>query len=311
MAGTTDAAILGVAAASAGVCTRAELRAAGLPDSTITARVQAGWLASVGPGVYEIAALATPDTVHYRAARAYPLGAISHASAARLWGFPVGRAEPGEPVEVSVPRPLDAGPKLAGVEVHRPRRWSIDHVREARPRLPATSPARTLVDLAGTEIGDRRLRYVLQAAVVARAVSLAEVSSCLAVVGGRGVAGSGRLRRLVEQLDDGQPVPESELERRLAELLDDRFRRQHRPPWYDGLRGVVDFAEPVSRTIVEADGRRWHAIEQAMVEDRRRDRRAACRGWVVLRVTWADVVDRPEATAAEIAAVVARRSRLR
>jgi very-short-patch-repair endonuclease len=47
-----------------------------------------------------------------------------------------------------------------------------------------------------------------------------------------------------------------------------------------------------------------------MADDRRRDRAAVRHGWVVLRVTWADVTDRPAATAQEIAAVVAGRSGL-
>ena len=72
---------------------------------------------------------------------------------------------------------------------------------------------------------------------------------------------------------------------------------------------MVDVAEPTSQVIVEADGRRWHATEQAMVDDRRRDRTAAANGWLVLRVMWDDVVERPEAVAAEIEAAVARRSR--
>ena len=195
------------------------------------------------------------------------------------------------------------------VLVHPTRRWWVADLVEARPGLVTTGPARTIVDLAGTGIGLRRLRHVVQSAVTSGPLTLGDLAGCLDRVGGRGVAGSGRLRRLLAGLGHGEPAPQSELEWRLAELVDHRFRRQYRPPWYEGARGVVDFAEPASRTIVEADGRRWHASEQAMVEDRRRDRLAATNGWLVLRVTWSDVVDRPEATVAEIEAVVARRTR--
>ena len=54
------------------------------------------------------------------------------------------------------------------------------------------------------------------------------------------------------------------------------------------------------RLIVEADGRRWHTARQAMADDRRRDRIAAANGWVVIRVTWDDVVTRPAAIVGEI-----------
>lgn len=304
------AAILGVAAPAAGVCTRAELRAAGVPDRTIGDQVRAEVLIRVGHGLYQVPALITAETPYHRAAKAYPRGAISHLSAARLDRAPIPPPDAGEPVEVSVLRPGGAHPKLPGVVVHRVRQLPGQDVVEFRPGLRVTSPARTIVDLAGVAaISDRRLRHVIETQVVARRVTLAEVAGCHARVGGPGVAGSGRLGRLIDELDDGQPVPDSELERRLAPLLGPAFCRQYRPPWYDGVRGVVDFAEPQSRVIVEADGRSWHSTGQAMTDDRRRDRVAAQQGWLVVRVTWTDVVDRPEATAAEVGTVVSTRGR--
>ena len=117
----------------------------------------------------------------------------------------------------------------------------------------------------------------------------------------RGVSGVARLRRVLAGLLDDQPVPDSILERRFADLLDrhalDGFERQVRPPWYDGRRGVVDFADRAAGLIVEVDGRQWHATTQAMADDRRRDRQAAVRGWQVVRLMWADIVDGPEQTA--------------
>lgn len=309
MAGRVEAMILKVAAGSAGVCTRAELRAAGVSDRTISARLEAGTLVRTGEGVFEVPALVTTNSPLYRAAKAHPSGALSHRTAARLWGLPVGPAASHEPLEVTVPRPASTRPAVPGVIVHRARRWSSTDMAEPRPGLMATNPARTMLDLAGTGLGEQRLRHVAQTALTAGLLTVHDLIACLDHIGGRGVAGSGRLRRLVAALDDGEPVPQSALEWRLADLLDDRFARQYRPPWYDGIRGVVDMADPISQVIVEGDGRRWHATEQAMVEDRRRDRLASVHGWLVLRVTWSDIVDRPETTTAEIEAVVARRTR--
>jgi very-short-patch-repair endonuclease/predicted transcriptional regulator of viral defense system len=309
MAGRTHSTILDVAVRSAGVCTRAELRRAGVPDRTITRQVASGLLVRVGSGIYQVPSLASADSPIHRAAKALPAATVSHLSAARLWGLPVAPPETEEPVHLSVDRSATSRSTLPGVVVHRTRRWSATDLAEARAGLRVTSPARTIVDLAGTALTDRRLQHVVQTAVVAGQTTLAEVAACLERCGGRGSSGAGRLRRLLVELDDGEPLPESELERRVADLLGPGFRRQYRPPWYDGRRGVVDFADPVARVVVEADGRRWHATSQAMIEDRRRDRAAAANGWLVLRVAWTDVLERPTAVAGELAAIVATRRR--
>ena len=81
------------------------------------------------------------------------------------------------------------------------------------------------------------------------------------------------------------------------------FISQYQPPWYDGVRGIVDFGDPESMTVLEVDGRRWHAIEQAQVDDRRRDRMAQRHGWRVIRFTWAEVVHDPETIVDDIRAI--------
>ena len=308
MAVRSERAILSVAAKAAGACTRSELRSAGVPDRTISDRAASGFLCRVGPGLYLVPSLVTADTGSHLAVKANPRGALSHLSAARLWGFPLPPADHDQPVEVTVPRPSGTGVTVPGVVVHESRRWSVDDLAEPRPRLVATGPARTIVDLGATELSDRRLRHIVESQVVANRVTLDRIAECLARTGGRGVVGSGRIRKLVDALDNGQPLAASELERRLSHLLDHRLARQYRPPWYDGVRGIVDLADPGSRTIVEADGRRWHTSSQAMDDDRRRDRVAAANGWAVLRVTWDDVTRRPAATAAEVNEVIGRRS---
>lgn len=309
MAGRTHSAILDVAVRSAGVCTRAELRRVGVPNRTITRQMASGLLVRIGPGIYQVPSLASAESPIHRAAKSLPAAVVSHLSAARLHGYPVAPPDAGEPVHVTVDRGATSRSALPGVVVHRTRRWPAEDLAEVRPGLVATGPAQTIVDLAGTALTDRRLRHVAQTAVVAGQTTLAEVTGSLEQCGGRGICGAGRLRRLLGELDDGEPLPASELERRVTSLLGPGFRRQYRPPWYEGRRGIVDFADPVARVIVEADGRRWHATGQAMIDDRRRDRTAAANGWLVLRVAWTDVVERPTAVAGELAATVATRRR--
>ncbi len=110
-----------------------------------------------------------------------------------------------------------------------------------------------------------------------------------------------------------EPVPASLLERRAGELLRSNgiegWVPQYRPPWYDGLRGVVDLAWPEDRMVVELDGRRWHATTQAQAEDRRRDRAAAAHGRFVLRFGWQEVMRRPGLVVGECRTVLEGRRR--
>jgi hypothetical protein len=119
------------------------------------------------------------------------------------------------------------------------------------------------------------------------------------------------MRSLLEELLDDEPYPQSELELRLLTALVRRgsppLHRQFRPPWYEGRSGIVDLAEPTSRTIIEADGRRWHSADLDRRDDGERDRRAALNGWLVLRVGWHEVVHRTDATVSEILGVMASR----
>lgn len=310
MSASIDHAILGVAGTAAGVCTRAELRAAGMSNRTVTSRVASGSLQPVGRGVFLVPALETDETRYFIASRAHPRGAISHLSAGHLWGFALPGPSRSDPVEVTVPAAASGRPAVDGVLIYRTRRWCEDDLAPARPNLTATSPARTIVDLAGSRLTDRRLRHLVQNQVTAGRLDLAAIWAALSRNGGPGVEGAGRLQRLLVELDDGEPLPQSELERRAQPLLGSGFRRQFRPPWFDGIRGVADFAHPESGVIVEVDGRRWHTIDQSRVEDRRRDRLASVNGWVVLRYTWRDVTEQPSAVQAEIETLVTARRKL-
>ncbi len=234
MAATNDVAIRAVAAKAAGICTRAELREAGVPARTISARIAAGFLRKVGSGLYEVPMLVNDQTPVVRAARAHPRGAISHVGAARLWGFVVAPPAPDEPVDVAVPRPVGGRPSVNGVRVHVSRRWSPADLGEPVSGLLATGPARTSIDLAGTTMLDRRLRHLVQSQIVAGQPTLAELTDCLHRLGGHGVTGSGRLERLLADLGGTRALAESELERRLAQLLDPRFECQFRLPGTPG-----------------------------------------------------------------------------
>jgi very-short-patch-repair endonuclease len=166
----------------------------------------------------------------------------------------------------------------------------LPHHRTELRGFPTTTPARTFLDLASCT-SFTRLRVAAQDLVVRRLASFGELGSVLRETRRRGKPG---IRRMVTVLDslDGEPPPESELERLLLVVV----RRaglatvaQHPSPTHLPIRGVVDLAVIESKLILEADGRLWHARLQAMAKDRQRDREAAALGWLTLRFMHEDL----------------------
>jgi hypothetical protein len=80
---------------------------------------------------------------------------------------------------------------------------------------------------------------------------------------------------------------------------------EHPTPW--DPRSRFDLALETAKVAIEWDSRSWHVQQSAMSNDRRRDRLAAAHGWVVLRFTWDDIVERPEHVVRDVVAVLERR----
>lgn len=139
-----------------------------------------------------------------------------------------------------------------------------------------TSPARTLTDLTP----------FLAAAAHERAVNEAEVL------------------RLVPITQGAPGLIRSEAERRLVRLL----RRAGLGDFQTnvqvaGLEVDVWFAE--RRVAVEIDGYAYHRAARAFERDRLRDAQLHAAGVRVIRVTWRQIVEEPEALVARLAAALA------
>ncbi|MGC5248087.1 type IV toxin-antitoxin system AbiEi family antitoxin domain-containing protein [Gordonia sp. DT219] len=67
---------------------------------------------------------------------------------------------------------------------------------------------------------------------------------------------------------------------------------------------VIDFAFPDRKVAVEIDGFAYHRDAAAFQRDRTKRNALMRNGWHVLNYTWADLVDRPDQVAAEIAAAL-------
>ncbi len=301
--------VLTVAAQRSGCCTRIDLMDRGLASTVIEDLRKAGVLEPLRSGVYVVPWLVDERTPQFAALASLATGAISFRSAGRGYRLPVPPDNRDLGIEVTVPIGT-GGRAFPGVTVHRTRLPLEVDVVEI-DGLRTTSLARTVFDLASCS-GPTRLRHILQSAMIHGGLEEADFRACYQALARRGVRGLKNLRIVMDQLFRGEPVPQSILEARVEEMLGragiTSLCRQFRPPWFDGVRGTVDFADPAARVVLEVDGRSWHSTSQAMADDRRRDRTAAAHGWVVVRVVADEVALRPSSVIDEIRAVLVSRT---
>ena len=171
--------------------------------------------------------------------------------------------------------------------------------------IPATSVARTLVDLAGV-VPARQLGKALEEAERQRCVGLAEIEDALARTARRNGPGYAAMRAALRHLQTTTvSLTRSELEDRFLALLDDH--RLQRPQTNASIEGMeIDFVWPREGVAVETDGWAAHGTRRAFQDDRERSNDLTAAGWTVLRFTHGDVVARPAATAARVARALAR-----
>ena len=174
--------------------------------------------------------------------------------------------------------------------------------------LTCTPPARTIVDLAQLATRAELVAW-WTTAVVRREVSVDGVLAVAARLHHRG--GTGLVHEVAVELG---PEFESFLEVVLGGGLGVGRGGWWVPQLTIRHRGRVvaraDFADPSTRTIVEADGFAFHGSTAQQRRDRQRDRLLARIGdWQTLRYGADDILRRLTATLEEIEAVRALRAR--
>jgi very-short-patch-repair endonuclease len=180
-------------------------------------------------------------------------------------------------------------------------------MRRCRNGLALTSPGRTLVDLAASA-EESKLQRAMEDAFRRRISSPSEVRRALRYLPRAGKAGTGRATHALDRGEWSHDA-QSELERRALEL----FRRhglprpqsQYRVVEDERCLGVVDFAWPSARVIVEAEGFQFHSGRDAWDSDVARYNGLALKGWTVLRLTQTDLESRASAFARALARIIA------
>jgi len=257
----------------------------------VSRRVRGGRWTKVHPDVYSLGSHSLSHEGRVLAA-AWSLSGGRAAAPTAAWLLKIAGAKKGR-VEIVVerghsqPRPF---------VVHETRSLPQSH-RATVGIVPCLTVSRTLVDLVSSWPREQ-LEEAWQVAILEKRTSIGLLDAVASHLLGRGHTGSSVLRELLVAHDDGDPVPESTLERILRGLLVGwGYPFVAQPPMTMlgiGGRGRADFYLPEIDLVLEGDGRRWHARVADFERDRQRDNLLQALGHHVARITYNQLVLAPD-----------------
>ena len=255
-----------------GYVKRVQLLELGAGPEWIRSQILRGWLIRVHAGVYAVGHV--PRGAHARAYAAVLAcgnsAALSHASAAALWGVGEWPATP----EVSALRQV----RRPGIHSHQSQRLGRKDVR-THQGIRVTSPLRTVCDLQ-PRLTDAQLIRLVNALRVERHMHAGAFADLCAA--------SRRVDQLLGGADDhGTPRPT----RSALEDLFRRFTRRHGLPMpeinailpHNGRE--VDALYRAEKLIIELDSWKHHSSRASFERDRAKDADALEHGYRTLRVT--------------------------
>jgi very-short-patch-repair endonuclease len=280
-------AVIGQATNRYGHIHRATLRVLGLSQRAISARCVAGKLVREHKEVYSVG-----HSQRSRAAIADaavmacgPRAALSHDSAAALWGL---RQWPGLPEVSSALKHC-----RPGIRSHRTTTLTRGDVT-IRKGIRVTTAARTIADIA-RRLTDEQLTRVIHEARREHHLTDTALRRLLKVC-----------PRVAELVDPDEPPGES--------ALDDAFRaflkRRHlpRPEFQVDWHGHrVDALYRAHRLIIEFDGRQDHGQWDRIEQDHVRDALAIEYDHDTLRITWRRLHKEPDELERQLRAILAAR----
>ena len=275
-----------------GVFTFGQAVELGVSKDRLAGLVESGWAQRVRPGVYRVRA-APRSTLQALVIGAWAAGsgsAASHGSGAHVWSVP---GYSGWPVEVTCPRGRSQR-TVHGV-IHGSLWLPPSHLT-VRSGVPVTTAARTAFDLAGC-VSSAQLERDVDDLIHRGVCTGRQIQKVFFALAKRGRRGTAAMRDRIEAMGDGYIPPASELERRARRLIEEAHLPTPRFEIHlgdDDWIGRVDVLWDSARVVVELDSEQFHGSPLARKADRERDNRLMAAGWRVLRITWDDLVDRPE-----------------
>jgi hypothetical protein len=274
-----------------GVFSKAQALVLGATQDIVEHRLKTGRWLRVAPNVYRIAGV--PETWHGRVLAevlsAGPCAVVSHRTAAVLSGLEGAR----------VRRP--------GIRVHESLDLP-DPTATVRDAIPVTGIARTLLDI-GAVVPFERVDQAIDDGLRRHLTDWPTLWETLITYARRGRRGAGPLRAVLDERFGERVVPDSWMERCFLRVLADTGLPLPEPQYElrdgaDRFVGRLDFAYVTERVAIELDSVAHHDGRRALTEDDRRQNRITLLGWLVLRFTWRDLVERPDRVCADVAAAL-------
>jgi hypothetical protein len=224
----------------------------------------------------------------------------SHRAGATIWWLD-GAYE--SMLELTVSPPF--GPMPRKTVVHRSIRWEPEH-HTIRRGVPVTDVNRTLIDYAAV-VPPLLTERAIEDAFRRGYTNEGALRRRLAVVGGHGARGAGRLRTVLDARLEGRPA-RSGFEVMMLDVL-----RQYGLPM--PVRNFVvvmngrpvaelDLAYPDGLIDLEANGAKWHSTRRQRQRDAERQQLLETLGWHVEPFDYDSVVYHPESVAARVQALL-------
>ena len=302
VSGTAFERVAAIAELQRGRVARRQLLAAGINSSAIARMVAQGLLRREHVGVYAVldAGLIPLGRATAALLACGERAILSYTSAAAVWGL---IPEQNGPVEITLACP-GIGRRRPQITLHRSANLLKRDVA-SHDGLPVTSPAWTLLDLAG-RLDRRSLERALdEALVVRKIVTRSQILDVLERANGH--AGASVLRALLVRRRNSS-ITHSEAERRCLELI--RKAGLPEPETQARIAGyTVDLVWPHHRVVFEIDGYNFHTSRYAFDRDRRKDAALKAAAYDPNRLTRDQVMFEPYLAVAAIAAALARAAR--
>ncbi|MGV1049620.1 MAG: type IV toxin-antitoxin system AbiEi family antitoxin domain-containing protein [Solirubrobacterales bacterium] len=293
----SDRALANLATRQHGVVSIRQLQRLGFDRSAVTRAVSAGRLHRLHRGVYAVGHRRLTWHGHCLAAVLANSPAVaSHFSAAWLWGLL--RTRPSGAFHLTAPNPRHPKPEFA---LHHARLAGED--REMVDGIPATSLARTQLDLAARLPADR-LENVLERSDERGDLDLRRLEALLDRT--RGHPGQRRLRTALDLYRPDPDFSRSKLERRFLALV--KKAGLPRPSLnFNFAEYELDVYWPRQRFAVELDVFETHGSRAAFERDRRRQEELKLLGVEMIRITDRRLKREPAATIERVGLFLERR----
>jgi very-short-patch-repair endonuclease len=263
------------------VISTSQLSSLGVTGDHIRYLVDGGRLVPLRYGIYR--SVGAPETWAMQAMAAVLSAgagaALSHRSAARVWGLTKSEQDP---IELTAPRLV----RLSGVVAHR--HTLVDSETTVRGHVPVTTIERTLIDI-GEYLSTRAIGYLIDEAWRRGLTTSSKVGAVLTAHEGPGRRRRRTIRRALAERGPGYHLGantwEQDMDRRWDEMGLPASVRQFKIRLKGGRNYVLDRAIVDLKIGIEWNGRGNHGTRSGFAYDSNRRNDLTRAGWLILDFT--------------------------